>query len=172
MSSLVLERGAISRPAPLNLKRRIRELALASIVLLAALGAAWYAHHWWTILRFIETTDDAYVGADITVIAPRVGGLIAEVAVVDNEAVHAGDLLVRLDDRDYRAALAKAEGAVAAAQATLANLDANSRLQEAVIAQSNAEGSAADARGARAQFDLVRYRQLAPDQFASTQRFQ
>ena len=60
----------------------------------------------------------------MTVIAPKVAGFIAEVAVTDNQAVHAGDLLVKLDDRDYRAALAKAVAAVAGQQATLANLEA------------------------------------------------
>ena len=96
--------------------------------------------------RFIESTDDAYVGGDVTVIAPKVSGFIADVAVTDNQAVHAGDLLVKLDDRDYRAALAKAEAAVAGQQATLANLEATRRLQEAMIAQAQAELTATDGR--------------------------
>jgi membrane fusion protein (multidrug efflux system) len=87
---------------------------------------------------FIESTDDAFVGGEMTVISPTVAGLIAEVAVTDNQAVHAGDLLVRLDDCDYRAALARATGAVAAQEAVLANLDATRRLQQAMIAQSEA----------------------------------
>jgi membrane fusion protein (multidrug efflux system) len=149
-----------------------KRLGLLGLALLVGLGAARYGHDWWTVGCFIESTDDAYVGGDITVIAPKVAGFIAEVAVADNQAVHAGDLLVKLDDRDYRAALAKAEGAVAAQQATLANLDATRNLQQAMIAQVGAEVAAADAEVARAQFDVVRYRQLAADRFASAQRFQ
>ena len=94
---------------------RASSSALAGAALLIGIGAAWYGHHWWTVGRFIESTDDAYVGGDVTVIAPKVAGFIAEVAVTDNQAVHAGDLLVKLDDRDYRAALAKAAAAVAGA---------------------------------------------------------
>src|SRR5947207_1823807 len=88
-------------------------------------------------------------------------GLIAEVAVTDNQAVRAGDVLVRIDDRDYRAALAKAEGAVAAARATLANVGANRRLQDAVIGQARAEIVAMAAEVSRAALDVARYRQLA-----------
>ena len=172
MSSVALERAAVYVPPKRDLKRGLRRLALAVPVLAIGAGGVWYGHDWWTAGRFIESTDDAYVGGDITVIAPKVAGLIAEVAVTDNQVVHAGDLVVKLDDRDYRAALAKAEGAVAAAQATLANLAANRRLQEAVIAEARAEVAAAAAEATRAQYDVVRYRRLASDEFASAQRLQ
>jgi membrane fusion protein (multidrug efflux system) len=149
-----------------------KKLALSGLVAFAGIGVAWYGHHWWTVGRFVETTDDAYVGGEVTVVAPRVAGLIAQVAVTDNQAVHAGDLLVKLDDRDYRAALDKAAAAVAAAEATLANLDAVRRLREAMIAQAEAEVAAADAEGARSELDLARYRELNSAQYASAQRFQ
>jgi len=140
--------------------------------LLAVLGGAWYGQHWWSVGRFIESTDDAYVGGDVTLIAPKLPGFISEVAVTDNQAVHAGDLLVKLDDRDYRAALAKADAAVAAQQATLANLEANRRLQEAVIAEANAELTGTAAEIARTKYDVDRYRSLAQDHTASVQRWQ
>src|SRR5712691_3123689 len=162
----------VSAPARRDLRPAIRRLALSGLVFGIALGAAWYGHQWWTVGRFIETTDDAYVGGEVTVIAPKVAGLIAEVAVTDNQAVHAGDLLVKLDDRDYRAVLAKATAAVAARQAALANLDATRRLQEAMIAQAEAEIAAADAEVVRSQSDVTRYHRLASDQYASVQRFQ
>jgi membrane fusion protein (multidrug efflux system) len=172
MTDTVFERATVPVPATDDVKRRLRQLALSGIGLALALGASWYGYDWWTVGRFIESTDDAYVGGDITVIAPKVAGFITEVAVTDNQAVRAGDLLFKLDDRDYRAALARADGSVAAAEAALANLDATRRLQEAVIAQSRAELGAADAEVARAQFDVVRYRRLASEQFASAQRLQ
>jgi membrane fusion protein (multidrug efflux system) len=172
MSSIVLERATQAIPDRRLSTRARKRLAIALLGSVVALGAARYGYDWWSVGRFIESTDDAYVGGDITVIAPKVAGFIVELAVTDNQPVRAGDLLARLDDRDYRAALAKAEGVVAAAQAMLANLDANRRLQEAVIAQSRAEVAASEAELARAHFDLARYRQLVSDQFASAQRFQ
>ncbi len=167
----------VSAPFGRDVKRAMRRLAirrllLSGLLLAIGLGAAWYGYRWWTVGRFIESTDDAYVGGEVTVIAPKVAGLIAEVAVTDNQAVHAGDLLVKLDDRDYRAALAKATGAVAAQQAALANLDATRRLQESMIAQAEAEVAAAEAEVARSRSDVERYRRLASDQWASLQRFQ
>src|SRR5712692_8553672 len=172
MSSAALDRAVLPFPAKSPPRATVKRLALGGLTFLIALTAAWYGHQWWTVGRFIETTDDAYVGGEVTVIAPKVAGLIAEVAVTDNQAVHAGDLLVKLDDRDYRAVLAKATAAVAARQAALANLDATRRLQEAMIAQAEAEIAAADAEVVRSQSDVTRYHRLASDQYASVQRFQ
>ena len=167
MSAHAVEREIIARPSHRHASISRRQLGLAGAALLIGVGAAGYGHHWWTVGRFIESTDDAYVGGDVTVIAPKVAGFIADVAVTDNQAVHAGDLLVKLDDRDYRAALAKAVAAVAGQQATLANLDANRRLQEAVIAQAKAELTATSAEITRTGYDVDRYRSLAQDQFGS-----
>src|SRR3984893_3544952 len=139
------EARVVATPLRRDLRRALRRLARSWLVFGLTLGAAWYAHQWWTIGRFIETTDDAYVGGEVTVIAPKVAGLIAQVSVTDNQAVRAGDLLVKLDDRDYRAALAKATAAVAAPHAAPAHLDATRRLQEAMVAQADAEIAAADA---------------------------
>jgi membrane fusion protein (multidrug efflux system) len=172
VSGQVLSRDIVAEPRVRRARISRKQLGLAGAALVLGIGAAWYGHHWWTVGRFIETTDDAYVGGDVTVIAPKVAGLIAEVAVTDNQTVHAGDLLARLDDRDYRAALAKAIAAVAGQQATLANLEANRRLQEAVIAQAEAELTATTAEIARTKYDVDRYRNLARDQFASVQRAQ
>jgi membrane fusion protein (multidrug efflux system) len=171
MSSQVIDRGVVALPAkPATGYRKHLALAGAGIIIIAA--ATWFGHDWWTVGRFIESTDDAYVGGDVTVIAPKVAGFVAEVAVTDNQAVHAGDLLVKLDDRDYRAALAKAEAAVAGQQATLANLDATRRLQQALIAQAQAGIAAADAEITRAKDDQVRFRDLAAHAAASIQTSQ
>ena len=99
-------------------------------------------------------------------------GSIERVPVVDNQSVKAGDLLVKIDDRDYRAQLAHAEASVAVQQATLANLDAKRRLQEAVIEQASADIAATTAELARTKSDVDRYRTLSDNRFASLQRFQ
>ena len=171
------EARVASAPANRDLRTAVRRLDLRrfgffGLALLIALSATWYGRQWWTVGRFIESTDDAYVGGEVTVIAPKVAGFIVEVAVTDNQAVHTGDLLIKLDDRDYRAALAKANAAVAAQEATLANLDATRRLQDSMIAQAEAEVAAAEAEVKRSRFDIMRYSQLASDQYASLQRFQ
>ncbi|MFZ6049783.1 HlyD family secretion protein [Pseudomonas sp. CR3202] len=149
---------ATSTATPRRLKSRTA--VKLSIALAALLGVGVYGAHWWASGRYLEETDDAYVGGDVTVISPRVAGYIAELAVTDNQFVHAGDLLARIDDRDYRAALAKAEGAVHAEQALLANVDAQAALQEAVIRQGQAEIDATAAEEERARDDDRRYRTL------------
>jgi membrane fusion protein (multidrug efflux system) len=149
-----------------------KQLAAGALALSLAAGAAWYGDKWWTVGRFIESTDDAYVGGDITVIAPKVSGIIATIAVADNQPVHAGDLLLSLDDRDQRAALAKAEAAVDAQQASLANLDAHRQLQEAVVAQAQAAIVAASAAETRDRADQERFRILSASSIASVQSFQ
>jgi membrane fusion protein (multidrug efflux system) len=150
----------------------LKRLLLYCAIGLGTLVVAAYGYHWLTVGRFIETTDDAYVGGDITVIAPKVSGFIETVAVTDNQKVNAGDLLVKLDDRDYRAALARAAAAAEAQRATLANLDATRRLQLAVIAQAHAGITAAQAEVKRSHDDEVRFRDLSAQAAASIQVYQ
>jgi membrane fusion protein (multidrug efflux system) len=145
-------------------------MVLLAAALLAAAGG--YGWNWWMTGRFTEATDDAYVGGDVTAIASRVAGFVDRVAVTDNQPVRQGDLLIKLDDRDYRARLARADAAIAAQLASLANLDANRLLQQAVIAQSRAEIAATDAEVIRARYDVERYRDLAKSQASSQQRYQ
>ncbi|WP_128563310.1 HlyD family secretion protein [Methylobacterium crusticola] len=166
------DRRAGTGDGPRPPRRRGARALLLALALAALAGGGQYGRHWWTTGRFLETTDDAYVGGDVTVIAAKVPGYIAALAVSDNQAVAAGELLLRIDDRDYRARLAKAEAQVASAEATLENLDATRRLQEATIAGARAEIAATEAETARTRYDFVRYRQLSTSQYASEQRFQ
>jgi membrane fusion protein (multidrug efflux system) len=176
MNAIVLDRDTTASPAPVQARPRPKltkkHLALSALAVAIMLGGGWYGYDWWTVGRFIQSTDDAYVGGDVTVIAPKVAGFVAQLAVTDNQAVHAGDLLVKLDDRDYRAALAKADASVAQQNATLANLDATYRLQQAVIAQAQAGIASSDAEIVRTRDDQARYQQLSARAFASVQTFQ
>jgi membrane fusion protein (multidrug efflux system) len=149
-----------------------KRLITRAVLLLAALGAAGFGYHWWSEGRFLEETDDAYIGGNVTVVAPKVAGYIATLEVTDNQLVRAGDVLARLDDRDYRAALAKAEGAVAAGQAALANLDATRALQQAVIGQARAGVAASGAETSRARDDQTRYQNLSAKAAVSLQSSQ
>jgi membrane fusion protein (multidrug efflux system) len=159
-------------PAPKNFKLMLKRAALVALIVIAGMGLAKLTHDWWVVGRFSQSTDDAYVGGDVTVIAPKVSGFVAQLAVADNQWVHAGDLLIKLDDRDYRAALEKAQAAVTIQQATLGNLDATGHLQEAVIAQARAGIAAADAEITRTHDDQVRAKQLISTGVESTQEFQ
>src|SRR5262245_36173725 len=150
----------------------LKRLALYCAIGLGALAIAAYGYHWLTVGRFIESTNNTYINNNITVIAPKVAGFIEEVAVTDNQKVDAGDLLVKLDDRDYRAALARAEAAAEAQRATLANLDATRRLQLAVIAQARAGIIASEAEVKRSHDDETRFRDLSAHSAASIQVYQ
>ncbi len=92
--------------------------------------------------------------------------------MIDNQRVHRGDLLIKLDDRDYRAALSRAEAVVDGQQATLANLDATRRLQDSLIREAQAGIAAADAEIIRAREDETRYATLSRTAAASVQSFQ
>jgi membrane fusion protein (multidrug efflux system) len=172
MDGMVHERVTLADAPKLRRKLSRKYVAMTALALVLAAGGAWYGKEWWTVGRFIESTDDAYVGGDITVIAPKVSGIIAKLAVTDNQPVHAGDLLLTLDDRDYQTALAKAEAAVDAQQASLANLDAHRELQQAVVAQAQAAIVAADAAATRDRADQERFRILSASSVASVQAFQ
>ena len=155
-----------------NRGKLFKRAALVALIVFTGIGVTKLAYDWWTVGRFIESTDDAYIGGDVTVIAPKVAGFISQLAVTDNQQVHAGDLLVKLDDRDYRAALAKTDAAVAMQQASLVNLDATRYLQESVIVQAQAEIAATDAEITRTHDDQVRDQKLSATGVVSTQEFQ
>src|SRR5438874_13787524 len=108
------------------------------MVLLAfALGAAG-AWHWWNVLRFRQSTDDAYVQSDVTLISPKIEGYIKKVKVADNQEVAEGAILFVIDDRDFKAKAAQAEAAVATTEAMIATYESRLKLQQAMIDQAAA----------------------------------
>ena len=165
--------GELESPLPdKNRKPSFKRAMLIALIAFAGIGVGKLAYDWWTVGRCTQSTDDAFVGGDVTVIAPKVAGSISQLAVTDNQQVHAGDLLLKLDDRDYRAALAKAEAAVAIQKAGLANLDATRNLQDAIVTQAQAGIAAADAEITRTHDDQVRAQNLVSTGVESTQEFQ
>lgn len=119
-----------------------------------------------------ESTNDAYVTADFTLVAPRVAGQITEVRVTDNQSVSAGQLLVRIDDRDYRAALKSAQADVVAAQASVANFDAEIARQPSLVEQARATLRADDAAIGFARANAARYQNLSDAGAGSAQEQQ
>jgi membrane fusion protein, multidrug efflux system len=170
VSGAVSARDTITVPPRDRALLRTRKAAIAGAALAIAVGgASWYGYDWWTQGRFIQTTDDAYVGGNVTAVAPHVGGFVAQVLVADNQFVTAGQPLIRLDDRDYRAALDRAEAVVAARTAALDGLRAQYVLQQSTIRQQQADLAAKAAQANFAAADAARYRSLAQTAAGSRQ---
>jgi len=149
-----------------------KRVMLIGATALLMVAAAYLAQQWLTVGRYMQTTDDAYVGGDLTVLSSKVSGFVAEVRAADNQHVKAGDLLIKLDDRDLRAALAKAEAQVAAQRAALANLEATRQLQQSLIDEARAGIAATDAETVRAQNDHQRYQSMVRQSVVSIQSAQ
>ena len=150
----------------------MRKAALILFVAVAmALGAGggWY---WWTEWRFQQSTDDAYIQSDITIISPKIEGYLKEVRIDQNQPVAAGQVLFVVDDRDFAAKVAQAEAAVASEEAAVDTDESRLELQRATIDQAKADVDAAEAEKARADRDFQRYKALIASDFASRQRFE
>ncbi len=153
-------------------RRRPRQLLLAAASLAALAGAAWFGQDWWLRGRFIQSTDDAYVGGDVTAIAPHVAGFIDTIAIIDNQRVSAGQILLRLDPRDFTAALDQARALLVQKQAAMGGLEAELTLQAALITQAEAELHSAQAKGSFARQESERYATLATTVAGSRQEAQ
>lgn len=125
---------------------------------------------WWMHGRFFESTDNAYVRADITAITPRVAGEVVSVQVKNNQAVRKGDLLLQIDPRDYEARLANAKAAVAVREAALGSNVQQKATQRAMIEEARATLEAARADESRAQKDFQRADTLVKQGVATNQR--
>ncbi|MEW6340855.1 MAG: HlyD family secretion protein [Paraburkholderia sp.] len=147
--------------------RRTPWMLLAVIAVLVVLAAA--VSYWLLVGRFVESTDDAYVGGDVTVMAPKVNGFVTDVLVRDNQHVQVNQVLIRLDARDYDARLAQASADVQSAQAAVTELQARKSLQLATIDQQAAEVKASGAELTRSALDQARYRELVKDEAVSNQ---
>ena len=133
------------------------------------MGGVEYGRYWWTTGRFIESTDDAYVGGNITSVSPHVAGFVAHILVKDNQYVRAGQLLIRLDPRDFEAALGHARAVLTERRAALAGLDAKYVLQQEMVQEAGANLNAKIAQATFAQQDAVRYYDLALTSYGTKQ---
>ena len=136
-------------------------LALIAAISVAGLYVDYSAH--------FATTDDAFIAARQFAVAPKVPGYLTAVPVTDNQHVVKGDVIARIDQRDYRVALAQAEAAIAAAQANIANVAAQIEVQKAQIAASGTQVKLSEARLVYAQQQAERYGTLTKEGWASHQ---
>ncbi|MGO8800160.1 MAG: HlyD family secretion protein [Roseiarcus sp.] len=171
--------GALAPLAKAKPRRSVRSLILPAMIL-AALGFGGYkAYDWFVSGRFLISTDDAYIGTDTAIIAAKVAGHIALVAIGNNSIVHTGDLLVKIDDGDYQLAVAAAKDKIATQDATVDRIGQQIGAQRAVIAQTQAQVAAAraqllagDADRQRAALEFERSQKLAESNFGSQQRLE
>jgi membrane fusion protein, multidrug efflux system len=151
------------------LRRRVLLTVTAPALLAVALVGA---VHYWTFARYFVSTRDAYVQADSTIVASRVSGYVSAVLIVDNQEVQAGQILARIDDRDYLAALEQARAEVQAAGAEIGDFKAQLDAQDAFIAKAHANADASQAALDLANLNRVRYQKMAVIGFGSLQQSQ
>jgi len=140
------------------LRRHPIAVALGLLCLLLAVPAGYV---YWDYTSHFRTTDDSYIASRQFAIAPEVSGYITAVPVTDNEHVTTGQVIARIDDRTYRAALDQAEAQVAAAKANIENINAQMSVQQAQIAADQAQVDKAQAALVFAQQQAARYQYLA-----------
>lgn len=157
-------------PAPR--KPKLKKLLFLGVGLAVLIGAGYYGWHYWTVGRYLVSTDDAYVKADSTIVAPKVSGYLDQVLVNDNERVKAGQVLAHIDDRDFRAALNQAKADVVSAAAAVAGKEAALQTQQSIIDAARATIEVDKANLNFAQQDDQRYKALAKTGFGSTQNAQ
>ncbi|KWV45628.1 secretion protein HylD [Bradyrhizobium macuxiense] len=138
------DRGASERQEITDKRRSIRDrlrehwlvvTVAGCLALIAIVGATGY----WLEIRDYESTDDAFVAARSFSIAPKVGGYVVDLPVTDNQHVKAGDVLARIDERDYKIAIDQAQAQVAVAQANIDNYQAQIDSQHQQIDQAKAQ---------------------------------
>ncbi|GAB5097138.1 HlyD family secretion protein [Caballeronia sp. LP006] len=129
-------------------------------IVAVVVGIAWGVR-WWTVGRFIETTDDAYLKADSVTVAPKVSGYVTEVLVADNQTVAAGAPVARLDTRQYQAQLDQAKATLDARAADILRAEAEVKQQQANAEQAKAQAEVSRVSLRQAEADVRRYEPLA-----------
>jgi len=161
-----------ARTPPITKKLNFRKLLMAGAAVAVIAGGAWYGWDYWTVGRYLVSTDDAYVKADNTTVAPKVSGYLREVLVGDNEPVKTGQVLARIDERDFRVALDQAKSDVAAANAAIGSKQAQLGVQQAVIDAARATIEVDKATVTFAAQENKRYGDLAATGYGSVQNAQ
>lgn len=160
-------------PAAEPAKARSRKKPVVLALVAAALAFGGYeGYHWWTDGRFMVSTDDAYVQADITILSAKVSGYVSSVAVTNNQSVKAGDLIARIDDGDYRFALQSAKDKLATQRSTIERIGRQVEAGQASVTQAQAQIAAAQADAERTRGDFARQQQLARSDYTSKATFE
>jgi membrane fusion protein (multidrug efflux system) len=145
--------AVVAQPPKSGRKKKV----ILSLVLLAAIGAGGYfGHAYWTEGRFLVSTDDAYVGADMSIVSPKITGYVQSVPVQENQQVVAGQPLVVIDDGDFRLALETAEAKIATQHASIDRIAAQRDAAEAQLGEADAAKAGLSVALDKAELDLSR----------------
>jgi len=149
---------AAAPPSPRRVNRRVLLIGGALALILVAAGVGYWLH----ARRFVST-DDAFIEARIIHISPKVGGQVIQVNVTDNQRVRAGDVLLRIDPRDYAAAAEQARAQVRAAEVEAQRAAADARrvtqlFDRGLVARQELEHALAAAHAAAANLEAARQR--------------
>ena len=150
---------------------RKRFIFIGFLALLALAGAS-YAVYYALVGRFYISTDDAYVRANNTMLGARVAGHVAAILPRDNALVHAGDVIFRIDDGDYRIAVDAARTKIATQQATIERFGRQVAAAQSAVEQAQANLASAEAGLKRAGLDFDRQQSLSTKGFASHATFE
>jgi membrane fusion protein, multidrug efflux system len=164
--------AAVGTPPPAQPRKGKGKPVLAAALLAGLAAGGYFGWHWWTVGRFQETTDNAFLQADKVTVAPKVAGFIATVVVSDNQPVKAGDVLATIDDADYKVAIAEAQADLDKAVAQLDGYKAAVVQQQAQVETSRADIINAEAALTFAQQESVRSEDLLNRGAGTTQRAQ
>jgi membrane fusion protein, multidrug efflux system len=156
-----------AKPAALRSNRK--RILMVGAALAVLLAGGWFGHDYMTVGRFVVSTDDAYVRAYNTTLGAKISGYVSDFLVDDNTKVHAGDVIARIDDGDYRLAVNSARDKVATQEATIARFDPQIAAQRAAVEQAKAQLISAQAAQIRMQSEYDRQQALAGKEFASKQ---
>jgi len=149
-----------------------KKFVLMGAALLLALAVAGYGVHYLLVGRFYVSTDDAYVRANNTTLGARVSGHIAAILPGDNTLVHTGEVILRIDDGDYRIAVEAARSKIATQEATIDRIGRQVTAQESAVEQAQANLVSAEAGLKRAGLDYDRQQALSTKGFASRATFE
>jgi membrane fusion protein (multidrug efflux system) len=135
-------------------------LLVIGIVLIGGIGVG---SLWWFDARQYESTDDAFIEADVTQVGPRVAGQVKEVRINDNQLIQAHSTAVVLDPRDFEVKVAEAQAALEASQKQVVQAQENATTQQAQVGQNKAAEEASQTEVTRAHNELNRYEHLSPE---------
>ena len=156
--------------APAKPKTSIRTRIIRGVLLLAVLSAAtYYGHSYWTVGRFAVSTDDAYVKADMSVLGAKISGYVQSVPFADNASVKAGDVVLKLDDGDYRLTVDAAKAKIETQKAAIAAIAQQKQAQNSQVTAAKAQLESAKAAELNAVLTQNRASQLVKSNAGSQQ---
>lgn len=161
--------AAASVPAPkAKPKGKLGKRLILFTILAGGLAFGGYeGMNWWNTGRFMVSTDDAYVQADITILSAKVSGYVSSVAVTNNQSVKVGDLIAKIDEGDYRLALQSAKDKLATQQSAIERIGKQIEAARTQVTQADAQIAAAEAESERAAADYARQQQLSRSDYTS-----